>query len=281
MSRKAADAALAAGDLDACKTALFDGVRANPDDPELRAFLFQYCCVTGEWERADKQLAVLGEMKPDTLDMVNDYRTAIRAEIVREAVWNGELAPPIFGEPRPWMAQMVQALRHETQGEDQAAHDLRADALESAPAEPGLVDGTRFSWLADADTRLGPIFEMILNGEYHWIAMADVARLEIKAPKDLRDLVWSVCIVTLSNGGTFPVFVPARYPGAASSGDASLMLGRRTAFRALAGEHAAGEGLRLFTMGETDLPQLQVRDLSFDAAVQALAERSETVDADG
>ncbi|MEL6479162.1 MAG: type VI secretion system accessory protein TagJ [Pseudomonadota bacterium] len=280
MTRKAADAALAAGNLEDCRTALFDAVRAAPDDPELRAFLFQYLCLVGDWERADKQLDVLGEMTPASLDMVNDYRTAIRAEMVREAVWAGEISPPIFGEPRDWMAKLVQAQAHEARGETGPAHDLRAEALAEAPAEPGLLNGTRFAWFADADTRLGPVFEMIINGEYHWIAMADVARLELHAPKNVRDLVWAVCILTLTNGASLPVFMPARYPGAAQSGDAGLILGRRTEWTALAGEHAAGHGQRLFATDTGDLPALELRDLSFDNAVAALAEQA-ALEADG
>ena len=56
MTRKAAEAALAAGDLEGCRAALFDAVRENAADPALRSFLFQYCCVTGDWTRAAKQL---------------------------------------------------------------------------------------------------------------------------------------------------------------------------------------------------------------------------------
>ena len=282
MSRKAAEAALAAGELDECRKALFDAVRENASDHELRAFLFQFCCVTGDWGRALKQLDVLGELKPDTLDFVNDYRTVIRAEQVREAVWAGKLAPPVFGEPRAWIAQLVQAQAHEARGESQAAHDLRAEALEAAPADAGDLDGVAFEWCADADTRLGPVAELMLNGEYHWIAFSDIAQLEMHPPQNLRDLVWSVCILTLLNGGTFPVFMPVRYPGAVESGDPALMLSRKTDFRALHGEHAAGEGQRMFATDADDRPVLEAKLLRFNAAMEsALAAQSNPEPDDG
>lgn len=279
MTRKAADAALAAGDLDGCRKALFDAVRDDPADPSLRSFLFQFSSVTGDWSRAVKQLDVLGELKPDAMDLVTDYKAAIRAERVRTAVWAGEMAPPIFGEPRDWIAGLVQAQGHETRGEADAARALRADALDAAPADAGMLNDEPFSWCADADTRLGPVMEMIINGEYHWIAMADVARLEISPPKDVRDLVWSACLLTLSNGGMFPVFLPVRYPGAVESGDPQQMLARMTDFRALSGDHAAGIGQRMLATDRIDVPILELRSLQFNAALASAMDAAD--DADG
>lgn len=280
MSRQAADAALAAGDLATCSTQLIEAIRSDPGNAELRSFLFQLSAITGDWSRATKQLDVLFELKPDTGDFTSDYKTAIAAEKVRNAVWAGQLAPPIFGEPRPWMASLVQALQHDARGEHEAAHALRGQALEDAPAEPGHANGSPFPWCADADTRLGPVFELILNGEYHWMAMADVARLELSPPKKLHDLVWAIAILTLTNGGTFPVMMPVRYPGAAESGDAELMLARKTTFRALHADHAAGEGQRLFALGEVDLPLLEMTSLQFDAAMAALPEEDPDANVD-
>ncbi len=271
MTRKAAEAALASGDLDTSRAELFNAVRDNPGDAELRAFLFQLCAVLGDWDRAEKQLDVLGELKPDTLDFSTDYKVAIQAERVRAAVWAGEISPSIFGEPREWIAHLVQAQKHEARGEADAAHALRTEALNAAPAEPGQANGEPFQWCADADTRLGPMLEIVLNGEYHWIAMADIAQLEINPPKDLRDLVWAVAIITLASGGKMPAFLPVRYPGAVETGDASVMLARTTDFRALQGEHAAGIGQRMLTTEAIDLPFLEVRDLSFDSAMAAAA----------
>lgn len=277
MTRKAAEAALAAGDLDGCRKALFNAVRENAADPALRSFLFQFCALTGDWVRAGKQLDVLGELKPDAMDLVTDYKAAIRAERVRTAVWAGEMAPPIFGEPRDWIAGLVQAQAHEARGETDAAHALRAEALEAAPADAGMLNDEPFTWCADADTRLGPVMEMIINGEYHWIAMSDIARLEINPPKDLRDLVWAACLLTLSNGGMFPVFLPVRYPGAVESGDPQKMLARLTDFRALAGEHVAGEGQRMLATDRTDVPILELRTLQCNAALASAMDAAEDV----
>ncbi|MFK7942590.1 MAG: virulence protein SciE type, partial [Paracoccaceae bacterium] len=156
MTRKAAEAALASGDLDGCRAALFEAVRENAADPELRSFLFQFCSLIGDWTRASKQLNVLGELKPDAMDLVADYKVAIQAERIRAAVWAGEVTPPVFGEPRDWLAQLIQAQTFEARGEAQAAHDLREAAFDAATADTGRLNDEPFTWCADADTRLGP-----------------------------------------------------------------------------------------------------------------------------
>src|SRR5690606_40769521 len=60
-------------------------------------------------------------------------------------------------------------------------------AFEAAPASAGMLDGKPFEWIADADMRLGPVIEAIINGKYFWLPFASVARLDLEAPADLRD----------------------------------------------------------------------------------------------
>lgn len=263
MSRQAADAALAAGDLAASRAHLVEAIRNQPGEPGLRSFLFQLSCVLGDWTRADRQLDMLGQLQPDALDMVADYRAAIAAEAVRAAVMAGTIPPDIFGDPKPWAQDLAEALRLEARGEPTAAADLRSRALDAAPAVPGTLDGTGFAWLADADTRFGPVLEVVMNGAYRWLALSDLTGLELTAPSDLRDVVWSVGIATFAEGAQWPVLIPARYPGTEASGDPALMLGRRTEWRALGAEgHAAGLGQRLLAHEAGDVGLLDLRSLT-------------------
>ncbi len=282
MSKLEAQKALNAGDLDACKAALFAAVRAKPEDAELRAFLFQYACVVGDWDRALKSLDALAALKPDAIDMVDDYRCAIAAEKTRAAVWAGKARPSIMGAPAAWIAQMAEAARLEAEGAAQAAHDMRAEALDAAPTAAGRCDETAFEWFADADTRLGPILEVVLNGEYHWMPFSDVAELTLEPPKDLRDVVWAVGLLTgVGADEPWPVMVPARYPGS-EAGEAAIQLGRRTEWRELAGEHAAGLGQRLFATDGGDIAALDLRRLTFDHPAAAEGEAPAAVEgADG
>ncbi|HKK37171.1 MAG TPA: type VI secretion system accessory protein TagJ [Paracoccaceae bacterium] len=271
MSRREAEAALAAGDLSAAGAKLIEAVRAAPGDAGLRAFLFEVSALAGNGERAMKALELLGRLRPDSLDMTTDYQAALAAETTRDRVFAGAERPDVFGGARAWTDGLAEALALDSTGDAAAAFEARAAALDAAPASPGTVDGERFEWFADADTRLGPVLEAVINGAYRWIPFEEIGALEIEPPKDLRDLVWSVGVLTLADGGQWPVLIPTRYPGSEKAG-AEIALARRTEWRPLGPEelgHAAGLGQRLFAHAEADVPILELRSLVFDHAADA------------
>src|SRR6185312_8854962 len=99
-------------------------IQKHPQRADLRIFLFQIYCIQGEWIKAATQLDVLLELDPSTKPMVETYREALRVD---------------------------------AEGRPDAAAELRAKALEAAPATSGKLDDAPFAWLADADSRLGPV----------------------------------------------------------------------------------------------------------------------------
>ena len=161
---RAAELALKEGDALQALKRLTEQVRAHPQDAKLRVFLFQLLCVTGQWERALNQLNVSLELDAGTLPMVQTYREAIACETLRMQVFTGQKVPMLFGEPETWVALLIEALLREGRGEVDAGRQLREQALEQAPASSGTADGQAFSWIADADARLGPTLEAIING---------------------------------------------------------------------------------------------------------------------
>jgi len=252
------------GDLDGALAALQAGVRKNAADPKLRIFLFQLLCVRGEWARALTQLNVAGELDAGALPMVQTYREAIQCEALRTEIFAGRRAPLVFGQPEPWLAQLVDALRLDAI-DPQRALDARAQALEAAPASSGTLDGAPFAWLADADQRLGPVFEVILNGRYFWAPMARVASVEFDAPTDLRDTVWTAATFTWTNGASTVGLVPTRYEGTVGQAGAELLLARRTEWIAH-GAGDAGVGQRMLASDNDEFALLDVRAIAFDNA---------------
>ena len=49
-----------AGELGRAVEELLREVNANPADTTRRTFLFEWLCFTGDWDRAEKQLDVIG-----------------------------------------------------------------------------------------------------------------------------------------------------------------------------------------------------------------------------
>lgn len=258
-----AEQALREGDLEAALAALQDRVRRNPSDAKLRVFLFQLLCLMGQWARALTQLKVVAEIDASTLAMVHTYGAAVEAEPYRAEVFSGRKAPMILGKPTEWMALMIQALRAEVEQGTAAAQSLRHRAFDVASAVAGEINDAPFQWIADADARLGPMLEAIINGRYYWVPFERIRRMDIEAPSDLRDLIWAPAHFEWSNGGEVFGLIPVRYPGSEADEDATIRMARRTEWTESGA--AAGRGQRLLATDVDEYPFLEVRSLNLDA----------------
>lgn len=265
MTITTAEISLKEGRLDETLAQLQELVRKNPDVGKYRVFLFQLMCVNGLWDRALNQLNVCGNLDAANLAMVQTYREAIRCELLREKVFNGDTSPLVFGEPAQWIALLIEACKLSAQGRYAQAGELREKAYELAPATPGNFNGTPFGWIADSDSRLGPVVEAIVNGRYYWIPFERIARIQIEAPADLRDLVWLPAQFTWSNGGTAFGLMPSRYPGSAQVDDSGIRLARKTEWTEPAAGDFHGLGQRTFITDSGDYSLFDARDLVFNS----------------
>ena len=281
---ESAEQLLADGQPEQALKVLQQQVRADADDVRLRIFLFQLLAVLGQWSRALQQLKVCGELDASTQPMVGTYTPALHCEALRTAVFAGRSAPHVFGPPAPWVALLVHALQLDAAGHTTQAAQARATALEQAPASAGELNGQRFDWIADADSRLGPVLEVIINGRYGWLPFEHLRVLAIEPVSDLRDLVWVPAHLTFSNDGETVALLPVRYAGSTETGNAALQLARQTDWVALAGTgavaggvagdapgQARGLGQRLLATDTGDSALLEVRRIVLDAPAAAAA----------
>lgn len=255
---------LRAGDLDGALQALQALVRCNPSDQKLRVFLFQLLCVLGDWKRAINQLKLCAELDPIATPMAQTYREAIICELQRAKVFAGDEAPMVLGDPQQWLALLIHAQGHLARGEVAQADDLRGQAFEAAPASQGEIDGTRFEWIADADMRLGPVLEAVINGLYFWVPFSAIRSLTLEPPEDLRDSVWMPAQLKLISEGELVALIPTRYPGTIERGTAAEKLARATSW------HEAGKGLytglgqRILCPDGADVALMDMRSIVLD-----------------
>ena len=261
MSVKAAEQAVREGNLDAALRDLQDQVRKTPEKSELRVFLFQLLCVMGDWARARTQLDVAAELDASTLAMAQMYREALSCELLRIDVFAGKRSPMIFGEPDQWLALLIESLLTRATAAADQAEALRQRAFDAAPATAGSVDGQPFEWIADADMRIGPVCEAVINGRYYWVPFSRVARIELEAPVDLRDVVWMPAHFMFSNGGETVGVIPTRYPGSESAADAQVRLARKTVWNETAPDVFHGVGQRILSTDAGDHPLMDVRSI--------------------
>lgn len=251
------------GRLDEALQALTAQVRSHPADAPRRVFMFQLLSLLGQWERAQNQLKVAGELDPINALMVGAYSVALAGEIERVEVFAGKRSPVMIGEPVQWMALLLQALKLNGEGLHEQAASLREQAFEQAEAVAGSVDGTPFEWMADADPRFGPCLEIITKSGYAWVPFSRIRELSFEAPNDLRDKVWAPVQITWINGGQAVGFVPCRYPAAERSGDSDIVLTRKTEWTDLGEDLQIGEGQRMLATDAGEYPLLDVRSITF------------------
>jgi type VI secretion system protein ImpE len=260
------EARLSEGDLDGALTALQDRVRKNPADAKLRVFLFQLLSVMGDWKRAITQLKVAAELDASATAMAQTYREAIICEVFREKVFAGEKTPIVFGEPPEWIAPLVEALRLQAEGNHGAAAALRERAFADAPARGGELNGETFAWIADADMRLGPVLEAVINGRYYWVPFDSIRSILIEEPADLRDVVWTPATLTVAAGGQMVALIPTRYAGTAANGTPAQKLARETVWRDEGAGTFVGTGQRLLTTEQGDTALMDIRALAIRAS---------------
>lgn len=231
-----------AGKLDEAVQALSAELRENPTDAKRRTFLFELLCFAGDFDRAEKQLEALGRENAQSEMGALLYRASIAAERKRQEVF--------------------------------AKKDFPTASAEGDADISGSLNGKPFTWIVDADPRVGPRLEVFAAGGYLWIPFRHIERIEIQAPKRLRDLLWIPARV--NTGPAFKaielgeVLVPALTVFAWRHPDNNVRLGRETRTEELDGE-VVPVGQKILLVDGEEIPILEVRTLEFATAQSAEA----------
>ena len=225
-------------------------IRTQPGDAAHRWALFQLLCMTGDWERAIQQLQLWAKLDKQER-MAQAYRDLIRAERWRAKVLAGLERPSFVLEPPNWIEGLIDALRLTAEERIDEADAARETALDAAPLTAARTPHGHADWIADSDSRLGPVFEIITAGSYRWVPFADIATWHITPPSALIDLIWAPCVLTLTDGSTLRGFVPARYPGSESGSDA-LRRGRETSWTEIGRTGVIALGQKTWATSEGD-----------------------------
>ncbi len=241
-------------------------IRAKPDDAKLRTYLFQLLAIRGDWQRALAQLQVAAQLTPVALPMAQTYREAIRCEVFRAEVFAGKRTPSILGEPPAWMGLLLESMKALAEGHVARADDMRDEALDAAPPTPGTIDTTAFEWIADADSRIGPVCEAIVDGKYVWIPFERLSAISIEPPADLRDFVWGAAKLAFRNGGDAVALIPTRYPGSEASADGAIRMARKTAWSELSEATYVGLGQRMWATDAGEHAMLDTREIALTGA---------------
>jgi type VI secretion system protein ImpE len=224
-------------------------VKANPSDKEARHIYIDLLVLEGDYERADAQCSLASTLAPeDTMGFVL-LKNQLRAMAAREA-WFKAGAVPEFpqGPSERDKAAVKLNIVHRAGSGDEAARTLFA--LEELRGEqPLLWNGKAVSDFRDLDDRTPHALEVIMTGgAYLWVDFAKIAAVAVEPIARPRDLAFRRADLSLTDGSSASVLLPAIYHG---TGDQEkLLLGRETEWIEETTGITTGRGQRCFLAGD-------------------------------
>lgn len=228
-----------AGKLNDAVQALNTEVRNHPEDSKRRIFLFELLCFSGDYDRALKQLNILGSADVQKEMGALVYRSAVHAETLRHDLFSKKEYPKPVG-----------------------------DGNSSGGAVSGTLNGKPFQSIADADPRIGPRLEVFAGGNYMWINFEHLASIDIEQPRRLRDLLWTPARLrvgaALKDTELGEILLPALTPFAWQDSDDAVRLGRMTAWVESDSGEAVPVGQKLLLVDGEEVPLLEVRKLEIN-----------------
>lgn len=253
-----------AGDLRGAIEEVTREVKAQPTEMRLRTFLFELLCFAGDFDRAERQLDVIAQQSARAEIGVQVYRNNIKAERDRVHVFADSREPHFLIEPPPYVDMLIEGVKRLCGGEFAAARESFDRAEEERPALAGSFNGQMFGDFRDSDDRIGGVLELFVQDQYTWLAFEQIRRLEIPAPKQLRDLMWAPARVHANDGTIGEVYIPALYVGSNLHEDDRVKLGRMSDWKNIGNGIFLGYGLRVFLRDSEDTAIFEARSLEFD-----------------
>ena len=254
---------LEANQLSAAIAALTQDVKKQPTDTHLRTFLFELLCFAGEYERAERQLDVIGLQNESAGIGIEVYRQLLRADKARQRWFAEGLKPTFLLDPPSWIQDQLEAGNRLRGQQTEEAKALLQEAARNRPKLTGLVNGKPCADFRDSDDRLVPVLEVFLRENYVWLPFEQVKKITIPPPRQLRDLLWIPATIEAGEGAAGHVYLPVLYVGSHSEDDDQLRLGRITDWRGLGDGLAGGAGQKTFLVDDRELSILEIREMEF------------------
>lgn len=254
---------LDAGDLGGAVEAALNAVKKSPTDVKARTFLFELACFAGDWERAEKQLDVIGHQDDNAMIGSLIYRQNLKAERDRLKLFSDSQKPEFIMSPPDYVIGLLMANNRLREGNAAEARKLLDEVENERPAFSCKINGEAAEDFRDYNDLTNCVFEVIVKDTYIWLPIEHVEKIEFIAPKSLRDLYWIQAKVETTNGTNGEMFFPSLYANSFKSGDDQIRLGRMTDWREAGEEIFIGEGMRMFWSDGKDKPILELKEIEF------------------
>jgi len=254
--------------VDLCK----QSIKAQPSKIEPRVALYELSVFLAEWDRCQNQVEAIMNLGGDPLHWLG-HMANIQAARERSLCWQGRKRPPVVGDCDADDLSMFDALWHavgQQASGDTSLMEAIATTYGGMVFGPGKINGVGFDGISTVDSRLPGVVEISDGGEYAWLWLGAVTRIEMQGgAKNLSEVAWIPGRVFLSNGEVKAVSIFGLYPETEKSGTAMVMLGKATEWDDAHEALALGKGGQLLYVDERPIPFQQIRLIEFDGGIAA------------
>lgn len=254
---------LEAGNLKGATEAALSVVKAKPTDAQARIFLFELSIFAGDWERARRQLDVIGHQ--DTTAMIGSkiYEQCIIAEGKRMDFFAKGAKPEFLATPPDYVYGILAANNKVREGSTAEAREILDQVETERPAFAARVNGAQVTDFRDYNDLTSGILEVIIKDSYVWVPFEQIEKITFEAPKSQRDYFWRQATLETDNGTNGDVFIPALYNDSWRSADDAIRLGKAADWRDLGEDIYIGEGAKLFAAGADHKTIFDLDELEF------------------
>ena len=259
-----AKAELDAGNLDSALEAALNAVKSKPTDAAARTFLFELACFAGDYDRAEKQLDVIGHTDINAMIGSQIFRQNLKAERDRLRFFSDSLKPEFMMSPPRYVEDLLAANNRIREGNTAEARELFDKIEEDRPAFACKINGDEAQDFRDYNDLTSCVFEVIVKETYVWLPFEQVETIKFAAPKNLRDLYWIQAQIETTNGTNGEMFIPVLYANSWKSDNDQVRLGRMTDWVDAGEEIFIGRGMKLFWMDGKEKSILEIRTIKFD-----------------
>jgi len=255
------------GQLDNAIDAIIAEVKKHPTDISRRGFLCELLFARRAWERADKQLDLIGHQDPNTMHMVALWRQLIRGGQARDQFFAEGRVPEVLEEPNELTQSYLKASVSLRENNKAEAYKILEEAEEKRPEIKGTLNGEAFSDFRDLDDSAPAILEVLTStGKYYWIPFSRITSLEFHDAEGPLDLIFRRATLEVNQGGPDgDVYIPAIYPTLPEEDQERLLLGKATDWLGDEGEPVLGAGQKMFLVDDRSISIMEIKALTFNA----------------
>lgn len=251
------------GNLKGAVESALAAVKANPTDTAARIFLFELSCFSGDWERAARQLDVIGHQDVNAMIGSKIYTENFEAERARMNLFAHSSLPETLMPLPEYVKDLLKAIDFIRQGNTAEAKNLLDEVEEKRPAAPCKVNGEDFGDFRDYNDSTMCVFEAIVKGSYVWLPTEQITRINFLERKSLRDVFWLQADVELTNGTRGEMFIPSLYANSWKSENDAIRIGREVDWRDAGDDIFVGEGTKLYWMDGNAKSILDIQTIEF------------------